>query len=74
MADDGIPDKSGLGFDAVFLAIPVDCRLLFFVKKNRFAKRTAQLDLPVAHSVNRNGILFLSGRFLPGHNCGYLSL
>ena len=55
MADDGVPYESGLGFDAVLLAIPVNRRLLFIVEKDSFAIGAAKLDLPVAHSVDRNG-------------------
>jgi len=74
MADDGVPYESGLGFDAVLLAIPVDRRLLLFVEKNRFAIGAAQLNLPVTHSVDRNGVLLFPCRFFLSHNRGYLSL
>ena len=55
MADDGVPYESGLGFDAVLLAIPVDGRLLLVIEKDSFAIGAAKLNLPVAHSVDRNG-------------------
>ena len=57
MADDGVPYECGLGFDAVLLAIPVNRRLLLVVEKDGFAIGATQLDLPVAHSVDRNGVL-----------------
>ena len=61
MADDRIPDESGLRLYAVFLAIPFNRSLLLVVEKDSLAICTTQFYVPVAHRIDRNGIFFLAG-------------